>query len=240
MSLLSIVLGFMPQDKIQNENATGLSNRIVHSELDGQKEIVSIGLTEKTWIAYNKSTGGVYKLWEGKLGGIGVHRTALGIDGSPAKPYQATSEANLDRNVHRLIAGSKEAPTRITYQGVEVTPDLVPTVRFRLESNGEAVQITESPILSAVTSLNFMLRRTFKVDRTGVSVKSILFETGMPKSLDFLTYSALDMKPIQFEPVDSLSSQDMAASVRFERKPSFHITWHGETTLIARFDRLKL
>ncbi len=221
----------------ENLNQAGILARVVEGSLDGQNNVLMIGLTADVWVAYDEATGGLLKLWEGKLGGAGATRTSLAPSGEPATPLQSVGSAKV---VHQVVHGEALEDAKVSYAGVEVGSNNSVTVRFKLESGLESVVLSETPTLCSMGTKNFFVTRFCKLDKPGVVVKSLLFEVAKSRGVDFMTHFGSSPAPLKYgdsEP-QVLEAGQPAPKPRAEMTYA-RMTWKGELGLIARYVRAK-
>ena len=155
---------------------------VFRSVLDEQPRIATVALAEHLYIAYDASTGGLYKAWDGGVNFDGaVYTTMRGPQPTSSGPEYFTDR----RSTWQFVNHGRAMAARGHYRGHSFRDGRV-TFRYELQSgDGESAIIEESPeFLAGQNSATVGLERRFKIVDAppGVEIKLDLHVDSMAGS----------------------------------------------------------
>jgi cytochrome c len=150
---------------------------VVRSVLDTRPRMLSIGLHDTLYVAYNTQTASLYKAWEGGINFDGpVYTTAHGPQPtSVGTPYLV--EPDLSR--WRIISNGTLSEPEVIYKG-HVIRDGQVTLKFDLLHNGQRIRIEETPEYAQGKEKQVMLERNFVTADVPAGVQVALLMTAGP------------------------------------------------------------
>ncbi len=142
--LLAILLFCFACSNENSDNSNAEVDRpmVFRSVLDGQARMISIGLSDDQFIAYNTTDGSVYKAWKGLINMEGAVFT--GAHGPQPTSVGDMYFVNAHKQPWSLMQGGNAIPTTYKYKGHKFVND-VPTIMHALIDNatGKSVNVYE-------------------------------------------------------------------------------------------------
>jgi len=148
------------KDNSNSTNAEVDRPLVFRSVLDGAARMISIGLSDDQFIAFNTSDGSIYKVWKGLINMEGAVFT--GAHGPQPTAVGDMYFVNKHKQPWTLTKGGSAIPTSYQYRGHKFIND-VPTLMHGLRADGKTIIINET-IRLVKTEKGEELQRNFSTE----------------------------------------------------------------------------
>jgi cytochrome c len=142
---------------------------VFRSVLDSTIRMLSIGLNNKLWVAYNTPNGAFYKAWQG---GVSLGGAVYGRRGSAPQPVTQgiTFMREPNENPWRIISEGKEVTPEVSYRGHTIMNNQV-SLHYELSFNGNKIKVDEQPEFYDLPNERVGLQRIFKTSDVPVNAQ---------------------------------------------------------------------
>lgn len=116
-------------------------NWVLRSNLDSRIRMISIGLNNELWVAYNTQTASLYKAWKG-----GVLLEGAVFDKGDGQPVSTgnTYMEEADGIPWVLLVNGSEVTPKVQYRGHTILNNKI-SLKYELHYNNQVIKIEEQP-----------------------------------------------------------------------------------------------